>query len=178
MRPTFLTLVLCSVLSMGMGLECFAGETYLFVADIPGSGTTPQHKGWLPLKNYSWGAERPLSDSATGTARTRAGANFKELTFEMNMDGSFPKLAMALALGTHIPQIILHEVHPTTKRPILEIKLEGSRVKSLNLEGTAATPVVKAQVVYTKIEWTYSVFSPKDARPVGTVTGQWNLGTN
>jgi type VI secretion system secreted protein Hcp len=176
MRETLLTVSLFSMLLVGFGLESFAGETYIFVDGIPGAGIEKNHKAWLPLKHYSWSGNMPSLESVPSSGkRAVERVDMKELTFQMDMDHSFPKLALALANGVRIPGVVLHEFHPAVKVPLLEIRLWNARIVSVSLEGTQTSrPSVTVGLAYSKIEWTYNVMD-KAGRPMGKVQEGWDL---
>ena len=184
MRSTFIAAIIAGMFMVGFVATSHAGEAYLRLEQIPGGSIEPRHTGWLKLQSYSWGAENGGSSArarmSSGGGRQPSRPDWKTLSITMQLDGSFPKMAVALGKGQYLPEAEIHEIYPTGDRmPFFKIKLTDVFVESVELSSDRnGAPVVNASFAYNRIEWTFTVRSSKTGRKGGDIQGHWDLKSN
>ena len=176
MRKTVIATIIMGLFLIGNATNSQAGEAYLLIDGIPGGAIESKHKGWMKTHSYSWGGERPPLSASKGSARTRSRAVLKTLDVTMNLDGSFPKLALALSQGKLIPRVVLEELHPQTKQPILKIELGDVIVSGVQLaSANKQTSIVSLNLDYGKIQWTYTVLAGRTGKKRGNIQANWDV---
>ena len=94
----------------------------------------------------------------------------------MNLDGAFPKLALALSQGKHIPRVVLEELHPQSKQPFLKIELGDVNVSGVRLDSEdKQIPTVSLNFDYGKIQWTYTVLDGRTGKKRGNIQANWDV---
>ena len=176
MRRTVIATIIMGIFLMGNVTNSHAGETYLFVEGVPGEAMESKHRGWLKINSFSWDGARSQSIGSKGGSRTLPRANLKSLNVAMNLDGSFPKLALALALGRTISKVILEEVHPKTKQPIFKITLDNVIVSHVGIGSSSKqVPTVTLNFDYGRIQWNYTVQDQRTGKTKGDIRAQWDV---
>ena len=180
MRTTVIATIIIGIFLMGNVTNSYAGDAYLQIKEIPGGVMEARHVGWLKIQSYSWGGSNPTSGSSGG-ARSAARAALTPLNLNMQLDGSFPKLALFMANGQQLPVVVLEELYPGTKgikQPLLEIKLTNVKVVGIELGSTEEeAPIVSFGLDYGKIEWTYTVVDPR-GKVKGDIKSEWDRMKN
>ncbi len=80
---------------------------YLKIGDIKGESQAVDHEEEIDIHAIDWAILRPLSTGVTGSTRTRASAEFKDLIVTKRIDKSTPKLMEACASGRAFPDLVL-----------------------------------------------------------------------
>ena len=176
MRRAVIVTIIMTLFLIGNTTNSQAGEAYLLIDGIPGGAMDSKHKGWMKIHSYSWSGERPPSSASKGSSRTRSRAVLKTLDATMNLDGSFPKLALALSQGKLIPRVVLEELHPQTKQPFLKIELGDVIVSGIQLgSGNKQPPIVSLNLDYGKIQWTYTILGGRAGKKRGNIQANWDV---
>ncbi len=85
-----------------------AFDAFLNVKDIPGESTDDKHADWIEILSYSSGVSQTASASASsGGGASSERADFQDFSIVKALDKASPKLALACANGTHIPEVAL-----------------------------------------------------------------------
>lgn len=159
-------------------------DAYLFVKDIPGESTDDKHKDWIEVLSYSTGiTQRPSGSASTAGGATAERADFEDFSIVKALDKASPKLAVACAGGTHIPEVKLELCRAGEQKvKYMEYKLTDCIVSSYKPGGVAkereTLPTEEVSFNYGKIEWTYTQQKRKDGSAGGNVAAGWDLETN
>jgi len=149
-------------------------DMFLKIDSIPGESKDNKNKDSIVIESFSWGE--------TQTAQPGGGGQvfLQDLAFTKRMDKASPKLALACANGTAIPDAVLTcrkaGEQYQSKDAFLKIKLYDIIVSGYHTsavaEGEEPVPVDQVSFNYSKIEWSYqqqdhqgdAVGSPEEAR--------------
>jgi type VI secretion system secreted protein Hcp len=160
-----------------------AFDVFLSIKDIPGECTDDKHKGWIEVLSYSTGLAQPSGGSVSATGGHSGGrADLHDLTCVIALGKQSPKLALACAKGTHIPEVKLELCHNTDeKNKYMEYKLTDAIIRSVRPGGSAKggedRPLEEVSFGYAKIDWTYTEFDNKGKKK-GDIAANWDLGAN
>lgn len=161
-----------------------AFDAFLKVQDIPGESTDDKHADWIEILSYSTGVSQPASASASsGGGATSERADFQDFSIVKAMDKASPKLALACAKGTHIPEVTLELCRAGgDKLKYMEYKMTNCIVSSVqpggSSQGDETLPLEEVSFNYGKIEWNYIQQKRADGSGGGNVAAHWNLETN
>ena len=140
----------------------YAFDLFIEVEGIPGESTDSNHENWIDGLSYSAHVE---SDPITKASC------FGDLTIVKYLDKASPKLSLAAANGTQIPEVNI-EFCRTFEGQVCyyKIKLEKASVTSVSDGGTAGENVPSEQVTFyfETITWTYTILDDT-GNPAGTV---------
>jgi type VI secretion system secreted protein Hcp len=103
LRPHLLAPAALLALQSGVVQIHAAQEDFFLKLDgITGESTNNEHKGWIEVESFSWGASNPTTiGSATGGAGAGK-ATFQPFTITKRMDSTSPTLFLHCASGKHI----------------------------------------------------------------------------
>ncbi|MFM0647724.1 type VI secretion system tube protein Hcp [Paraburkholderia bryophila] len=79
-------------------------DMYMRVDGVTGESKDANHKGWIDIQSYSWGAAQP-GNMATGSGGGIGKASFQDLEVETFMDKAAPAILKYCANGRHLPQV-------------------------------------------------------------------------
>ncbi|MDE1183233.1 type VI secretion system tube protein Hcp [Paraburkholderia sp.] len=79
-------------------------DMYLRVDGVVGESKDANHKGWIDIRSYSWGAEQPGS-MATGSGGGIGKASFNDLVVDTFLDKAAPAVLKYCANGKHLPKV-------------------------------------------------------------------------
>jgi type VI secretion system secreted protein Hcp len=158
-----------------------AVDYFLKLDGIEGESQDAKHKGEVQLHAFNWGLHTVLS--ATGGGGQRAGRpSFEDFHFTSNVSKASPKLMLACASGTHIPNVVLTcRKAGEVQHEFLMIKLQDVLVSSYLDAGSDTAnndlPLDNASLNFRRITFTYI---PQDAtgKPGQPVTTGWDLAAN
>jgi type VI secretion system secreted protein Hcp len=157
-----------------------AFDAFLKIDGIPGESTDDKHKDWIEVLTYNWGAQQPTSATASSSGgATSERANFQDLSITKTLDKASPKLALALAKGTHSATVILELCRAGgDKVKYMEYKLTNCIISSISNVGGGGEPTESLSFNYGRVEWTYVQQKRADGSGGGQVAAGWDLEAN
>lgn len=149
-------------------------DYYLQIDDIKGESADEDHRDWIEVLSYSWGA------SSAGTAATGAGAaaarsTISDLTFVTGLSAASPLLFLATMDGRHIASAVLEGVTAGENRNrFLELRMSDVVITSYQSGGSSSLPTDSASLAFAKI--TYSYWQQKaDGSLGGKTSVTWDV---
>lgn len=158
--------------------ESAAYDMFLRIDGISGESTDAKHPQWIEVLNFNQGLTLPGIGGAAGVGQ----ADFDDFLIVKWVDKSSPKLCVACADGTHIPEVTLELCHAGgNKYKFMEIQLSDCIVTAYRIVGSVqggeTRPLEEVAFCYDKIQWTYTVINP-DGSSGGNVAAGWDLSAN
>ncbi len=161
-----------------------AFDAFLLVDGIPGESTDDAHADQIEVLSYNTGVVQSASGSASsGGGASSERADFQDFSIVKALDKASPKLSVACADGTHIPEVVLALCRAGgEKLQYMEYKLTDCIVTSVqpggSSQGGESLPLEEVSFNYGKIEWTYTQQKRADGGGGGNVAAGWDLETN
>jgi type VI secretion system secreted protein Hcp len=160
------------------------------MGDIKGESTDDKHKGEIDVLSWAFGAEQIGGAGKTGHGGGASKAQFHDLVFKKYIDASSPKLFLACAAGTHLPEVTLtaRKAGGDSQVEYLKIKLQEVIITSCTT-GTTTTPTEELGVEgltlpldevhlnYAKIEFNYKAQNADGTAGANTQAG-WDAQAN
>ena len=157
-------------------------DAYLQIGDIKGESQDDKHKGWIEVKNVSWGVTQPRATSvSTAGGHTSGRADVHEVSFDKLADIASPVLFQTCAAGKTIPK---------AKFEFFRADGDGSRVKyfEIELENVMLSNVLpnsgdgglineKVHLASSKMKVTYTQ-QKIGGGAGGSTTGGWDSAAN
>jgi type VI secretion system secreted protein Hcp len=129
-------------------------EAYLQIKGVDGEAQDSNHKNWMELESYSFGANNS-GTAALGQGMGHGKATLNDFHFVPKGDTSTPILFLKTCTGDHIPEAVL-ELQKTggTKLVYLKITFTELVLSSCQLNGSAHSDVPNTGVSFnfTKIK--------------------------
>ena len=137
---------------------------YIKLPDIPGEVQTNAHEKWIEVTSVSLPIFRTIGEGAKGAQRRQGNTSLGDFVVTKELDSSSPKLAAAVAQGTHMDEVVVHMLSTINgdEKLVLEVKLTNVVPSGYSFSGTgdmAVRPSETLSMNYTKIEWNYKAFS-------------------
>ncbi len=107
-----------------------ATDYFLKIDGIKGESKAKEHKEWIDIQSFSWGASREVSNG-----RRLGGIKFEGLSFGTETDTTSPQLLLSHALGNRIPNVQL-EITAPGGRTYLKYELRDVIISSYSLSGS------------------------------------------
>src|ERR1700761_1661266 len=79
-------------------------DMYMRVDNVTGESKDANHKGWIDIQSYGWGAKQPAS-MATGSGGGIGKVSFNDLQVKTFMDKAAPAILKYCANGRHLPKV-------------------------------------------------------------------------
>lgn len=158
--------------AIGLG----AGAAYfLQIDDITGESTDEEHKGWIELLSYSWGAAS-ASAAPTGAGAAAARSTFSALNFMTPLSAASPSLFLATMDGRHIASAVLEGVRSGETRAVfLRLSMSDVVVTSYQTSASQEVPADSASLTFAQV--TYSYWQQKEDGSMGSETKvSWPAG--
>lgn len=149
-------------------------DAFIKIDGIDGESTDDNHYRWIEILNYNTGLSQKVSSTASSAGGASAErADFKEFSFEKELDESTPRLALACADGTHIDNIIIEICRAGgDKVKFMEYQLSNCIISKVKTASGGAFPYDIVDINYGKIRWVYV----RQKRAGGGVAGQFATG--
>jgi type VI secretion system secreted protein Hcp len=137
---------------------------YLKLPDIDGEVQTQGHEKWIEVTSAQLSIHRTIGEGAKGAQRRQGNTSLGDFVVTKELDSSSPKLASAVAQGTHMDEVLVHMLSTINgdEKLVLEIKLTNVVPSGYNFGGSgdmAVRPHETLSMNYTKIEWNYKAYS-------------------
>lgn len=156
-----------------------AYDMFLRIDGISGESTDDRHRQWIEVLNFNQGVTSDVFGS-TGGGAASVRADFDDFLVVKTLDTASPKLCVACADGTHIPEVTLELCHAGGDK-FMEILLSDCVVTAYSIVGSVqggeTRPLEEVAFCYGKIQWTYTVINP-DGSSGGNVAAGWDLSAN
>ena len=157
-----------------------AFDAFIKIDEIEGESTDDKHQGWIDILNYDTGLSQKVSSMANspgGAGEERA--DFKEFSFEKELDKATPKLTLACADGTHIDNIVIEICRSGgDKVKFMEYKLANCIISKVKTVSGGAFPYDTVGINYGKIQWAYVQQKCAGGGATGQVAAGWDLQRN
>lgn len=134
-----------------------AVDYFLKIKDIEGESEDSKHKGEIELESWSW-SESNAGSHAGGSGGGAGKVHMQDFNFSMSVNKASPKLLLACAQGTHIPEALLTcRKAGKDQQEYLKIKFTDLLVSSYQTGGSsgAVVPIESISFNFTKIEYEY-----------------------
>jgi type VI secretion system secreted protein Hcp len=161
-----------------------AFDAFLKVDGIPGESTDDAHPDQIEVLSYSSGvSQRSSASASSGGGASSERADFQDFSIVKTLDKASPKLAVACADGTHIPEVVLELCRAGgNKLKYMEYKMSDCIVSSVrpggSSQGGETLPLEEVSFNYGKIEWIYTQQKRADGSGGGNVAAGWDLEKN
>jgi type VI secretion system secreted protein Hcp len=141
---------------------------YIKLPDIDGEVEEQNHVAWIEVDSVSLPIFKSITEGAKGAQRRAGETSLGDLVVVKQWDSSSPKIAQAVAEGTHMDEILVHMCATLNNINVvnLEIKISNAIPTSYSFMGTATqkpVPTEQASFNYTEIWWTYKKFDSMGA---------------
>ena len=154
---------------------------YLKIGDIKGESTDDGHKDWINLLSVSQAISR---DSSGHSSRAAHKASFGDIVVVKEVDASTPKLQESIAVGKHIPVVILDFTKifadregTAQQQPYLQYELKNVMITSYSLSGDAqsdSVPTEQISLNFEEIKVTYTQYD-EHGKKKGSVEYSWKV---
>ncbi|HEX8793547.1 MAG TPA: type VI secretion system tube protein Hcp [Polyangiaceae bacterium] len=150
---------------------------------VQGESTDSNHKGWIELYSFSFGATQANNGGASGTSAGRVAP--REIVITKHVDKSSPALHLASASGTHFKNAVIEMTKPSSDgRAAVYYRVTMTDVIISSDRETAPTtpsgvPNESVTLNFTKVNVEYSQQKPDGtSSPYQTVQEGWDVKTN
>jgi type VI secretion system secreted protein Hcp len=160
------------------GQRIMLQEIFIKLDGIAGECKQAQHKGWIDVLNYSYGASQSAS-TAMGGGGGVGKADFRPLTFTHVIDRSTPNLFKYCGAGKHIPKVELSACKAGDgSQEFFNIKLFDVLIVEVSPNGSSGAETLESvSLAYSKIE--IMIKEQNDNGSMGAaVHGNWNVKEN
>jgi type VI secretion system secreted protein Hcp len=156
-------------------------DMFMKIEGIEGESKDEAHKNAIDVLSFSTG----LAQTGTGHTGGGSGAGkvaFQDFNFTKLVDKSSPKIALACAEGTHIPEakLIVRKAGGTPLE-YYTITLSDCLVSSVTHGGaheSSTLPTENVTLNFSKIQYVYQEQDAKGGKAGGEVKAGYNLKTN
>jgi type VI secretion system secreted protein Hcp len=135
-----------------------AVDYFLKIKDIPGESQDDKHKNEIDLESWSWG-ETNSGSHAAGGGGGAGKVSMQDFSFAMRINKASPKLFLACAQGTHIPEALLTcRKAGKQQQEYLKIKFSDLLISSYQTGGSGGDVVPVEQITFNfaKVEISYA----------------------
>jgi type VI secretion system secreted protein Hcp len=88
-------------------------DTFMLIQGVAGDATDPQHKGWIRVSSFEWGASMPVTSSFTDGGGATVGRAKGEKVKLKIPTGSWSKdLLQNLTRGQSFSQVVIDHINP------------------------------------------------------------------
>jgi type VI secretion system secreted protein Hcp len=141
-----------------------AVDAYLNIDGIKGESQDDNHKGWIEISSFSWGASNSAS---IGSASSGAGAgkvSMQDIHITKTVDSASPLLMRACASGKHFPTVML-SVRKAGGGATVDYVLTDAMITKVDAGGGGTDrPVETITIAFAKMQTQSS--NPVESRPV------------
>jgi type VI secretion system secreted protein Hcp len=136
-----------------------AVDVFLKLEGIPGESKDENHKDWIIIDSFSWGATNSSPGRGSGSGGGAGKVSMNDLSFTQLANKSTPLLMAACATGKHIKEGII-SVRKSggdgKPQPYLTYKLQDVLITSYSLGGSAGDhPSEELSLNFSKVSFSY-----------------------
>lgn len=156
-----------------------AVDYFLKIANIQGESTDAKHANEIDIVSWSWGA----SNSGTMAFGGGGGAgkvSMQDFHFTMRVNKATPKLMLAVANGTHVPECTLTcRKAGKEQQEYIIIKFTDVLISSYQTGGSDGDMVGSESCAFnfSKLDYQYRP-QKKDGTLDGPIAANWSVKTN
>jgi len=135
-----------------------AVDYFLKIKDVEGESHDKAHKDEIDILSWSWGETQTGAHSGGGGGGAGK-VSMNDFSFTMRVNKASPKLLLACADGSHIPEATLVcRKAGKTAQEYMKIKFTGLLVSSFQTGGNNGeeVPVDSITLNFSKIEYSYA----------------------
>ena len=166
-----------SALVLMSGLSCAQAAIYMEVPNIPGEVTTEGYKNWISILDVELSVS--VSDGGQiGGGGGQPKVSFSDLSWNQELDSTWPSLLVAIAGGTQFDEVNIHFTTPGIKGVLtyFELAFTDVRLTSLSLNATAkGEDNVSGSFNYRTIHALYRLFDPKTGAELSETSGGYDV---
>ena len=151
-------------------------DAFIKIDGISGDSLDDQHKGWIEVIGYSFGAKQSVSSTASSAGGASAGgAEVSDFSFSKRMDSATSKLFQASCTGLHLKEVT-HSLSRAggEKLRYFEIKLEEVLISHFTQTGESGEPLENVRLNFGRIKTTYTHQNRSNGLAGGNITGGWD----
>jgi type VI secretion system Hcp family effector len=157
-------------------------DAFMKVDGIEGESVDAEHKGWIELQSYSYGAAQSINKSASSSGGASVGGvSLGDFHISKYVDKATPKLFERCCNGTHINSVIIR-LHRSggEKFKYLDVVLEEVLISSVSGQGAeySGFAIEDLTLNFGRIKFEYSQQRRTDGGIVGVVSGGWDRTAN
>lgn len=151
-------------------------DAFIKIEGIPGDSLDEQHKDWIEVSGYSFGAKQSISSTASSAGGASAGgADVAEFTFTKRLDRASSKLFEASCAGNHLKGVTLSLNRAGgEKLKYFEIKLEEVLISNFTHTGDSGEPLEKVRLNFGRIKTIYTHQNRANGQAAGNICGGWD----
>ncbi|MDB6141712.1 MAG: fimbrial protein [Pseudomonas sp.] len=153
-----------------------AFDAFIKIEGIPGDSLDAQHKDWIEITGYSFGAKQSVSRTASSAGGAAAGGvDVSDFTISKRLDRASSKLFEASCTGSPLKEVTLSLNRAGgEKLKYFEIKLEEVMISNFTHIGESGEPLEKITLNYGRIKTTYTHQDRATGQAGGNVAGGWD----
>jgi type VI secretion system secreted protein Hcp len=162
-----------------------AKDSFIHIKDCDGESTDTNHKNWIEMDSFTFGADQPSSGGAsTGGAMTSERVEISPFKFTQRIDAAYPKLLQACCQGKHIPEAKVELMRATgegNSKLYMQYVMSDVLVTDVSIlhnPENKSLPLVTVALTFGKIEWTYTKMDHKSGQSSGNVKASYDCTTN
>jgi type VI secretion system secreted protein Hcp len=132
-----------------------AADYFLSIDGIPGESVERDHRDWIEVLSYSWGAS---STAGSGGGLSAGKATVSDLFVSSMLSQASPQLFLAVMKGTHAATAILEGVRSGGEQrpvPFMRLSLEDVVVTNYQTGASDETPFDAFSLAYGRISYSY-----------------------
>jgi type VI secretion system secreted protein Hcp len=132
-------------------------DYYLSIDGIPGESLDEDHRDWIEVLCFSWGASA-AAGAATGSGSGAGKATVTDLFVSSVLSQASPQLFLAVMTGKHARTAVLEGVKQAgQERPVrfMRLSLEDVLVTSYQSGAAGETPFDAFSLAYGRISYSY-----------------------
>ena len=159
-----------------------AENAYIQIEGAPGEGTERNHKGWIPLKSFSWEVTRTVDMEDLSTAQRGFGnSSFGKISVTSEMGKHSPKLMLSVADGTVRDKTEIHLTRSGSSgskgmETYCTVILSDSIIDKYEVSGgEEQIPEENWDCAYRAIEWVYMLADPNSGELKKGADFAWDL---
>jgi type VI secretion system secreted protein Hcp len=157
-------------------------DAYLKINDAPGESTDNDHKGWIEVLSFSFGATQPAQASgSTAGGGTSERVSIHDISFTKSVDKASAKLFELCCTGKHVNDATFEMFRASGDKRIkyLEFKLNDAIVSSYQIGGSGGEVATESfSLNFGKIVQTYVQQDRAGGAASGNVSAGWDLKAN
>ncbi|KOC91137.1 Hcp family type VI secretion system effector [Winslowiella iniecta] len=114
-------------------------DIYMKIDNIQGESQDANHKGWIKVSSFNWGATQPANINVGGGGGTGR-VQYQDLQVHAEVDKATPAIMRYLSNGKHINKVELSACHASDGQiEYLRITLEEVLITGASYNGTSHT---------------------------------------
>lgn len=158
-----------------------ANAIFLKVDGAPGTSTVADHKTWIEIESYSFGANQQ-STMAHGSGGGAGRVSFQDFHFTAKAGKESPVMFGFVCSGQHIAKVELHEQKAGGAAGVnfVEITLEDCFMSGYQMSDSAhaAEPSASYTLSFSKANFKYQAQNDKGGKDGGPVESGWDAKAN